>query len=98
MGEMGSSIIWHNARGGMVVRDHWGKLILAAAFSYGNCSNMEAELRALSDGLVLLERYNLLGYKIQIETDSEVMVRMVLKGHHRAWKFWGLLRQILERM
>ena len=37
--------------GGVILRNSIGQFVLAGSYFYGHCSNMEAEMRALLDGL-----------------------------------------------
>ena len=58
---------------------------------------MEAEFRALLDGLKLMEEHGLYGYKISIKSDSLVLVESVLGKFDCAWFLWSFMAQIKER-
>ena len=86
------------AGGGAILRNEWGGLVLAASFFYGECTNMEAEFKALLNGLDLVERYGLLSSKILIESDSLVLVQSVMGTFGCAWTCWKILCQIREKI
>ena len=66
------------ARGGAVVRNEWGMVVLASYFFYGSCWNIITEFRALCDGLLLVQNSGLCDYGFLIESDSLVLVNSVL--------------------
>ena len=55
------------SRGGVIIRNHWGQFVLAGSYSYDKCTNMEAEIRSLLDGLSLIHNYGLEVYPWVIE-------------------------------
>ena len=56
------------ARGGGIVRDACGRVIIAFSYYYGRITNNEEEMRAVWDLLLLCDRY---GIKVrEIESDS----------------------------
>lgn len=85
--------------GGMVVRDCKGQLVTAAAAAfYGVGSNMMAECLALLDGLTLIRQNGLEGHHFLIESDSQVLVQMVMGNAVVPWRLKGLLDQILKEL
>ena len=73
--------------GGVVLRNHWGQLVLVGSYYYGHCSNMEAEMKALLSGLLLLHDNGLEVYPSIIESDSKILVDMITHRHIPSWKF-----------
>ena len=80
--------------GGAILRNSLGQLVLAGSYFYGICTNMEAEFRALQDGLCLLLGFGLEVYPIIIESDSKILVDMIQQNHIPSWKYWNLARLI----
>ncbi|CAK9166787.1 unnamed protein product [Ilex paraguariensis] len=65
--------------GGAILRNSDGQMVLAGSYFYGICTNMEAEIRALLNGISLMQEYGLQDYSLIIETDSKLLVDMVNK-------------------
>ncbi|CAK9175763.1 unnamed protein product, partial [Ilex paraguariensis] len=73
--------------GGMVVRNSNGLIVVAAASFYDRGSNMLAECKALLEGIKLFLRHDLMNYQLLIESDSQVLVGMVLGKVKVPWKY-----------
>ena len=69
-------------------------MFLAGSYYYGVCANMEAEIKALLDGISMLQEYGLQVYQLVIEIDSKLLVDMVKQKVKVSWKFWSLFDQI----
>ncbi|CAK9173003.1 unnamed protein product, partial [Ilex paraguariensis] len=78
------------AGGGVVLRNEWGQMVLAGSYYYGTCSNMEVEVLALLDGLLLVKDYGLEVYPLIIETDTQVLVDLIKQNAKWSWKFWPI--------
>ncbi|CAK9166868.1 unnamed protein product [Ilex paraguariensis] len=65
-------------------------MVLAGSYYYGTCSNMEVEVLALLDGLLLVKDYGLEVYPLIIETDTQVLVDLIKQNAKWSWKFWPI--------
>jgi ribonuclease HI len=81
------------ASGGGIIRDHAGNCISAFSASYGPCLILEAELRAIHDGILLARDLGL--SDIWVEADSSVAIHCILRGGG-PWTIQGILRQIVD--
>jgi ribonuclease HI len=81
------------ASGGGIIRDHAGNCITAFSASYGQCLILEAELRAIRDGILLARDLGL--SNIWVEADSSVATHCILRGGG-PWNIQGILRQIVD--
>jgi ribonuclease HI len=81
------------ASGGGIIRDYAGKCIRAFSASYGHCMILEAELRAIRDGILLAKDLGL--SDIWIEADSTVAIHCITRGGG-PWDIQGILRQIAD--
>ena len=73
-----------SARGGGIVRDACGRVIIAFSNYYGCITNNEAEMRAVWDLLQLCDRYDITVK--EIESDSLQIVQMLLSRINVHWK------------
>lgn len=80
--------------GGVILRNSTGQLVLAGYYFYGLCSSVEAEMRALLDGLIMIRDFGLMEYSFLIESDSKLLVDMVKHNNQASWKFWSIIHQI----
>lgn len=80
------------SRGG-IIRDYAGNYIRAFSASYGQCIILEAELRAIRDGILLVRDLDL--PDIWVEADSIVAIYCITRGG-RLWPIQGILRQIAD--
>ncbi|CAK9188037.1 unnamed protein product [Ilex paraguariensis] len=71
--------------GGVVVRNQEGIFVLAGDCFYGEGLNMRGEGMALLDGLRMYRSFGLEGYKLLIESDSQILVQMVLGRIEIPW-------------
>ena len=78
----------------MIIRNSLGHGVAAAAVFYGEGSNMNAECNALLDGLHLIISHGLGLSHIFIESDSQILVQMVLKKAAIPWKLQKKMEQI----
>ncbi|XP_022866066.1 uncharacterized protein LOC111385870 [Olea europaea var. sylvestris] len=79
--------------GGCIIRDHAGYCIRAFSASYGPCFILEAELRAILDGLLLARGLGISA--IWLEADSTLAIHCITKGGG-PWSIQGILRQIRD--
>ena len=84
--------------GGMVLGNSAGQVVLAAAAFYGEGSNMNAECRALLDGLKLVLKHDLGMHQFLIESDSQILVQMVLKKVKVPWRLKNIMDQIWQML
>ncbi|KAG6673010.1 hypothetical protein I3842_16G088800 [Carya illinoinensis] len=85
------------AGGGGILRDVGGSFIFGFSKFFGTCSNKEAELRAVVEGIKICKQ---MGYNhIDIECDSVVVVDWITSRKCSVWylwDFWEQLRSMLE--
>ena len=81
--------------GGGIIRNHNGEFIEAFCHFYGVVTSVEAEFRALRDGLDLCED---LCTHLEIECDSQVVVEAVSKRRNVPWKVRDLWLDILDSL
>ncbi|XP_022853772.1 uncharacterized protein LOC111375202 [Olea europaea var. sylvestris] len=81
------------ASGGGIIRDHTGYRIKAFSASYGTCLILEAELRAILDGILLAKGLGISA--IWIEVDSTLAIHCITKGGG-PWTIQGILRRIRD--
>ena len=83
------------AGGGGVLRDSSGNFIFGFSKFFGSCSNNEAELRAVVEGITICKQLGHVG--IDIECDSDVVVSWIRSRRCRyLWDFWDQLTDLLE--
>ncbi|KAL2464856.1 Uncharacterized protein Adt_40707 [Abeliophyllum distichum] len=68
--------------GGRIIRDSTGQCVRAFYSFYGDCAILEAELRAILDGIILAQRIGLL--VLWIELDSTLAIHCITRGG-RPW-------------
>ncbi|KAL3509794.1 hypothetical protein ACH5RR_029195 [Cinchona calisaya] len=73
-------------------RNHTGHILLAFSRSYGYGTSLEAEFRALSDGLQLCNQHQL--FPRLIEVDSKLLADVLLGHAHCPWKLLHVKDQI----
>ncbi|XP_077249428.1 uncharacterized protein LOC143888931 [Tasmannia lanceolata] len=78
--------------GGGVIRDHNAKIILAFSLYYEIGSNMVAESRALLDGLRCCSAFKV--PKIIVESDSKVLIDLILSKGQIPWAIQYLWKEI----
>ncbi|KAL2540625.1 RNase H domain-containing protein [Abeliophyllum distichum] len=66
------------ASGGGIIRDSSGQCIRAFFSFYGDCTILEAELRAILDGIILAQRLGL--SVLWVESDSTLAIHCITKG------------------
>ncbi|KAL2476711.1 putative ribonuclease H protein family [Abeliophyllum distichum] len=66
------------ASGGGIIRDSSGQCIRAFFSFYGDCTILEAELRAILDGIILAQRLGL--SVLWVESDSTLAIHCIHKG------------------
>jgi ribonuclease HI len=81
------------ASGGGIIRDHTGHCIRAFSASYGPCLILEAELRAILDGILLARGLGISA--IWVEVDSNIAIHCITRGGG-PWTIQGILRQIRD--
>lgn len=81
--------------GGGIIRNHNGEFLEAFCHFYGVVTPVEAEFRALRDGLDLCED---LCTHLEIECDSQVVVEAVSKRRNVPWKVRDLWLDILDSL
>ncbi|KAJ8642101.1 hypothetical protein MRB53_018795 [Persea americana] len=81
--------------GGGIIRNHNGEFLEAFCHFYGVVTSVEAEFRALRDGLDLCED---LCTHLEIECDSQVIVEAVSKRRNVPWKVRDLWLDILDSL
>lgn len=79
---------------GCCIHNSKGEEIFALAYPLGICSNNEAELRALQEGIKLCKI--LKAGKINIEGDSAIIINALRKGNMPNWKLNVVLTNILN--
>ncbi|KAL2491819.1 Uncharacterized protein Adt_27447 [Abeliophyllum distichum] len=79
------------ASGGGIIRDSSGQCIRAFFSFYGDCTILEAELRAILDGLILAQRLGL--SVLWVESDSTLAINCITKGGG-PWHIQATLRHI----
>ncbi|KAL6501548.1 hypothetical protein OROGR_026681 [Orobanche gracilis] len=81
------------ARGGGLIRDHHGELILAFHSSFQVSSSFDAEIQALAVGLILAsQRFRY----VWIELNAAAMVTLLSSGHRGSWQVRHTLMQIRQ--
>ncbi|KAL2492118.1 Uncharacterized protein Adt_27746 [Abeliophyllum distichum] len=83
------------ASGGGIIRDSSGQCIRAFFSFYGECTILEAELRAILDGIILAQRLGLsvLYPVLWVESDSTLAIHCITKGGG-PWHIQATLRHI----
>ncbi|KAL2486928.1 Uncharacterized protein Adt_31684 [Abeliophyllum distichum] len=79
------------ASGGGIIRDSSGQCIRAFFSFYGDCTILEAELRAILDGIILAQRLGL--SVLWVESDSTLAIHCITKGGG-PWHIQATLRHI----
>ncbi|KAL2462289.1 RNase H domain-containing protein [Abeliophyllum distichum] len=79
------------ASGGGIIRDSSGQCIRAFFSFYGDCTILEAELRAILDGIILAQRLGL--SVLWVESDSTLAIHCITKGGE-PWHIQATLRHI----
>ncbi|KAL2524865.1 RNase H domain-containing protein [Abeliophyllum distichum] len=79
------------ASGGGIIRDSSGQCIRAFFSFYGDCTILEAELRAILDGIILAQRLGL--SVLWVESDSTLAIHCIIKGGG-PWHVQATLRHI----
>ncbi|KAL2505032.1 RNase H domain-containing protein [Abeliophyllum distichum] len=79
------------ASGGGIIRDSSGQCIRAFFSFYGDCTILEAELRAILDGIILAQRLGL--SVLWVESDSTLAIHCITKGGG-PWNIQATLRHI----
>ncbi|KAL2497408.1 Uncharacterized protein Adt_22958 [Abeliophyllum distichum] len=79
------------ASGGGIIRDSSGQCIRAFFSFYGDCTILEAELRAILDGIILAQRLGL--SVLWVESDSTLAIHCIIKGGG-PWHIQATLRHI----
>ena len=74
------------AAGGGIIRNSNGDLIAAFSNFYGHTSNIVSEFFAIWDGLDLCFNMNLDLEKVVIESNSKVLVEMLMHGVCNLWQ------------
>ncbi|KAL2317104.1 hypothetical protein Fmac_030980 [Flemingia macrophylla] len=82
---------------GGVIRDAWGKFICTFVANLGRCSVLKDELWAMFHGLKLLSKKRIYG-KVELESDSILVVRMLNEGYLQPHPCYGLINMILEQV
>ncbi|KAL2527183.1 Uncharacterized protein Adt_12237 [Abeliophyllum distichum] len=77
--------------GGGIIRDSSGQCIRAFFSFYGDCTILEAELRAILDGIILAQRLGL--SVLWVESDSTLAIHCITKGGG-PWHIQATLRHI----
>ncbi|XP_058108950.1 uncharacterized protein LOC131252011 [Magnolia sinica] len=80
--------------GGGACRNENGNLIFAFSIGYGAGSNNQAELRAIHDDIAMCLEKRL--SKIEVESDSKVMVDLLLGKSNIAWSWRPWVSRILN--
>ena len=80
--------------GGGVLRDSSGNFIFGFSKFFGSCSNNEAELRAVVEGISICKH---LGYDgIDIECDSNIVVSWIRSRICNLWYLWDFWDQLID--
>ncbi|KAL2465905.1 Uncharacterized protein Adt_41756 [Abeliophyllum distichum] len=79
------------ASGGGIIRDSSGQCIRAFFSFYGDCTILEAELRAILDGIIMAQRLGL--SVLWVESDSTLAIHCITKGGG-LWHIQATLRHI----
>ncbi|KAL2506336.1 Uncharacterized protein Adt_21957 [Abeliophyllum distichum] len=79
------------ASGGGIIRDSSGQCIRAFFSFYGDCTILEAELRAILDGIILAQRLGL--SVLWVESDSTLAIHCITKGGG-PWHIQATIRHI----
>ncbi|KAL2464859.1 Uncharacterized protein Adt_40710 [Abeliophyllum distichum] len=79
------------ATGGGIIRDSSGQYIRAFFSFYGDCTILEAELRAILDGIIMAQRLGL--SVLWVESDSTLAIHCITKGGG-PWHIQATLRHI----
>ncbi|KAL2466229.1 RNase H domain-containing protein [Abeliophyllum distichum] len=74
-----------------IIRDSSGQCIRAFFSFYGNCTILEAELRAILDGIILAQRLGL--SVLWVESDSTLAIHCITKGGG-PWHIQATIRHI----
>ncbi|XP_043721033.1 14.7 kDa ribonuclease H-like protein [Telopea speciosissima] len=80
--------------GGRIIRNQEGNLIMAFSNFYGCCTNTEAELRAMLDGLRHCERLGLV--ECQVSSDSNTIVQYINAKKCEAWRCWYWFEEVIH--
>lgn len=87
-----------HAGGGGCIRGSKGEVIFGFSYYYGVGTNMEAEARALLDGLRILVKSGLpVGV---VYSDSKVLISMIQSSNHPPWRtyrWWEEIKDIISR-
>lgn len=78
--------------GGGILRDHEGKLVFAFYKEFGDMDVITAEACSLLTGLIICKDRGL--QHLQVEVDSEVLVRLVNSKVIAKWPLINHIRQI----
>ncbi|KAL2471104.1 Uncharacterized protein Adt_39240 [Abeliophyllum distichum] len=79
------------ASGGGIIKDSSGQCIRAFFSFYGDCTILEAELRAILDGIILAQRLGL--SVLWVESDSTLAIHCITKGGG-PWHIQATIRHI----
>ncbi|KAL2518747.1 Retrotransposon [Abeliophyllum distichum] len=83
------------ASGGRVIRDSSSQCVRAFFSSYGECPILEAELRAIFDGIILAQRLVL--SDLWIESDSTLVIHCIPRGGG-PWSIQATLHHIRHHL
>nr|XP_027082212.1 uncharacterized protein LOC113704512 [Coffea arabica] len=84
---------WEGRRRG-VLRDDTGQLLLAFSTSFGSCTSIQAEARALLFGVNLCLSH---GYaRVHVEVDSLVLVQILKQASRCPWGIHTEFRNLLQ--
>ncbi|OIS98250.1 hypothetical protein A4A49_62368 [Nicotiana attenuata] len=83
-----------SARGGGIIRDHHGDLVMAFFDFYGICSNNFAEVKAVLQGIQMCCHHGL--KNIVVESDSLLIINMINRKTKAHWQIIHELEQIWE--
>ncbi|KAK1568346.1 hypothetical protein Q3G72_023379 [Acer saccharum] len=82
------------AGGGGVLRDSSGNFIFGFSKFFGSCSNNEAELRAVVEGIFICKH---LGHDgIDIECDYDIVVSWIRSRICNLWYLWDFWDQLID--
>ncbi|TXG47764.1 hypothetical protein EZV62_027058 [Acer yangbiense] len=83
-----------SAGGGGVLRDSSGNFIFGFSKFFGSCSNNEAELRAVVEGISICKH---LGHDgIDIECDPDIVVSWIWSRICNLWYLWDFWDQLID--
>nr|KYP66849.1 Putative ribonuclease H protein At1g65750 family [Cajanus cajan] len=80
---------------GGVIRDSYGRFVVAFTEKLGMCSILKSKLWAIIHGLRILVNRNL-GHQVIIESDSSIAVRFVNEGCFGSHPYFTLVQEIKE--